>query len=224
MTKKGEAELNQPDQFHTIFNKLVDFYILNRKKVVLTAGVIVGVLAIIIAWTSYRHFYEKNAWEEYVKIEEFMLKSASSDKSDELIKKYKNLSQNYPDSQAANLSSYRMANLYFNKNDLDAAISSYEKFLSPASDRNELKVLSYSGLAYCHEAKKDFNKALQALQQAEKIEGAKSLETFIYRDMGRICEKMGNPGEALKYYKKALAQSMDPTFTMFIKRKIALLS
>jgi len=122
------------------------------------------------------------------------------------------------------LGAYRLANRLYNQGDYDAAISYYEKYLAHASDRNELKVLSFSGLAYCYEAKKEYQKALQALQQAEKIEAAKSLETFIYRDMGRIYEEMGKAPEALNCYKKALAQSLDPIFTIFIKRKIALLS
>ncbi|WP_367359176.1 YfgM family protein [Syntrophus buswellii] len=224
MSKKDVEELKKPDQFQVFFNKLLDYYALNRKKVLLMAGAVMGLLAVVVAWGTYRHYYQKHAWEQYVKIEGTAVKESSSNPANELIKNYKRVISNYPDSQAANLSYYRLGNLYFDQNDLDASISSYETFLANASDQNELKVLAYSGLSYCHEAKKDFQKALQALQQAEKIEAVRSLETFVYRDMGRIYEKMGNSKEALKSYQKALEQSADPTFTMFIKRKIALLS
>lgn len=225
MTKKNVvAELNQPDQFHTLFNKLVDFYALNKRKVLLVAGSVMGVIAVVVAWSTYQYYYEKNAWDQYAKIEESMIKASPSEQQVDLIKKYKNLSANYPDSEASRLGAYRLANLHYNERDYDAAISFYEKYLAHASDRNELKVLSFSGLAYCYEAKKEYQKALQALQQAEKIEAAKSLETFIYRDMGRIYEEMGKTSEALTCYKKALSQSLDPIFTIFIKRKIALLS
>ncbi|MDY0187540.1 MAG: tetratricopeptide repeat protein [Syntrophus sp. (in: bacteria)] len=224
MSKKDVEDLKKPDQFQVFFNKLLDYYALNRKKVLLMSGAVVGILAVVVAWGAYRHYYQKHAWEQYVKIEGTAFKESSSNPSNELIKNYKRVISNYPDSQAANLSYYRLGNLYFDQNDLDAAISSYETFLENASDRNELKVLAYSGLAYSHEAKKDLQKALQALQQAEKIEAVRSLETFVYRDMGRIYEKMGNSKEALKSYQKALEQSSDPTFTMFIKRKISLLS
>jgi predicted negative regulator of RcsB-dependent stress response len=225
MTKKIEvAELKKPDQFHTLFNKMADFYALNKRKVLLVASAVLGVIAVVVAWSTYQYYYEKNAWDQYAKIEESMFKASPSEQKVDLIKKYKILSSNYPDSEASLLSAYRLANLYYNQMDYDAAISSYEKYLAHASDRNELKVLSFSGLAYCYEAKKEYQKALQALQQAEKIEAAKSLETFIYRDMGRIYEEMGKATEALNCYKKALVQSVDPIFTIFIKRKIALLS
>jgi len=225
MTKKIEvAELKKPDQFHVLFNKLVDFYALNKRKVLLVAGAVLGVIAVVVAWSTYRYYYEKNAWDQYAKIEESMFKASLSEQQVDVIKKYKNLSANYPDSEASHLGAYRLANRLYNQGDYDAAISYYEKYLAHASDRNELKVLSFSGLAYCYEAKKEYQKALQALQQAEKIEAAKSLETFIYRDMGRIYEEMGKAPEALNCYKKALAQSLDPIFTIFIKRKIALLS
>jgi tetratricopeptide (TPR) repeat protein len=225
MTKKNDvADLNKPDQFHSLFTKLMDFYALNKRRVLLVAGALMGVVAVVTCWSAYHYYYEKNAWDQYAKIEESTVKSPSPDQNNDLIKKYRTLSSEYPQSQASLLSQYRLGNLYFNINDLDAAVSSYNKYVDEASDRNEFKVLSYSGLAYCYEAKKDYQKAVQALQQAEKIEGGKSLETFIYRDMGRIYEKMGNAPEALKCYKKALTQSVDPTFTMFIKRKIALLS
>jgi len=225
MTKKNVvAELNKPDQFHSLFNKLADLYALNKRKLLLVAGAVMGVVAVVIAWSAYHYYYEKNAWDRYAKIEESTFKRTPSEQNGDLIKQYRNLASNYPDSQAALLSSYRLGNLYYNKSDFDAAISSYENYVAHASDRNEFKVLSFSGLAYCYEAKKDYQKAMQALQQAEKIEAVKSLATFIYRDMGRIYEKMGNAPEALKCYQKALAQSVDPTFTMLIKRKIALLS
>jgi len=224
MTKKAELkELNKPDFFHSLFNQLADYYILNKKKVIMAAGAVIGVAAMIIAWTAYNHYYEKNAWSQYAKIEESTARSTSPD-SGEMIKKYRNLASQYPDSQASHLGYYRLGNLYYNKSDFDAAISSYEKFIAGASDRNEFKVLSYSGLAYSYESKKDYKKALESLQQAEKIEAGKSLGTFIYRDMGRLYEKLNNPGEALKCYKKALEHTLDPAFTMLIKRKIAMLT
>jgi tetratricopeptide (TPR) repeat protein len=72
--------------------------------------------------------------------------------------------------------------------------------------------------------KKDYKQALLALQKAEKIEAGKNFRLYIYRDMARLYESMANGNEALKYYKKALEHSTDPIFTMFIKRKISILS
>lgn len=223
MTKKILLEdLNDTDFLHSLFNRLSEFYTLNKRKVLSVAGALIFALLIITGWFTYQYYHEKDAWSQYTKIEQSTLKSAVDDNL--LIKQYKNLSSKYSESEASILSNYRLGNLFFKKNDFDSAIHSYEKFIADAADRNDFKVLSYSGLAYCYEAKKDYKKALQALQQAEKIESGKNFGTFIYRDMGRIYEEMNNRGEALKFYKKALEQSIDPTVTMFIKRKIALLS
>jgi len=223
MTKKIVLEdLNKPDFFHSLFNRISEFYIMNKRKVISSAGAVILILLIILAWSVYRYYYEKDAWNQYAKIEQSTLTSSISD--DLLIKQYRNLSLKYSGSEASILSNYRLGNLYFKKNDIDSAVNSYEKFIEQASDRNDFKVLSYSGLAYCYETKKDYKKALQTLQQAEKVEAGKNFGTFIYRDMGRLYEEMNNRNEALKYYKKALEQSIDPTVTMFIKRKIALVS
>lgn len=225
MTKKTVLEeLDKPDLLHTLFNRVVEFYTSNKKKVLSIAGAVLLVLLIIIGWFSYRYYREKEAWSQYAKIEESEFTQNSSANTDTLIKKYLALSSKYSGSQASQLSDYRLGNLYFNKNEIEPAIKSYEKFISHASDKNEFKALSYISLAYCYEKKKDYQKALNVLQQAENIEAGKNFGTFIYRDMGRIYEEMQNYKEALKYYNKALEQSLEPTITLFIKRKIANLS
>jgi predicted negative regulator of RcsB-dependent stress response len=219
MTKKKlEADLNKPDFLHALFDKIAVFYSLNKKVFLSVAAGLVFLLLIFIAWSSYNYYYEKNAWTQYTKIE------TSTVKDDEIIKSYQNLSLKYPQSHATLLSFYRLGNLYFNKNNIDAAIKSYEKFIAQANDSNDFKALSFSGLAYCYELNKDYQKALHALQEAEKIEAGKNFRPFIYRDMGRIYEEMANGNEALKFYKKALEYSTDPVFTLFIKRKISILS
>ncbi len=224
MTKKIVLEdLDNADFLHSALNRVAEFYSLHRKKVQLVTGAVALVLLALSAWFAYRYTFEKNAWEGYAEITEATL-TQSSVNEDDLIKKYGELAARYSGSKAAVLSSYRLGNLYFNEGKIDSAIKSYEKFLADTSDRNDLKVLAYSSLANCYETKKDYKKALLALQQAEKTPAGKNFGTFLYRDMGRIYEKMENPAEALKYYKKALEQSLDPTVTSFIKRKIAILS
>lgn len=224
MTKKIVLEdLDNADFLRSALNRVSEFYSLHRKKVHLVTSTVTLVLLALSAWFAYRYTFEKNAWEGYAEIAEAAL-TQSSVNEDALIKKYGDLSSRYAGSRAAVLSSYRLGNLYSNRGEIDSAIKSYEKFVGDTSDRNDLKVLAYSSLANCYEIKKEYKKSLLALQQAEKTPSGKNFGTFLYRDMGRIYEKMENPAEALKYYKKALEQSLDPTVTSFIKRKIAMLS
>lgn len=225
MTKKAIlGEIEKPDYFQRFIANISQFYVLNKRKVLTIAAVVILVLMIVVGWFTYKYYYEKKAWEEYAEIEKTAVLQESAVNSDILIKKYRDLSSKFSGSQASKLSDYRLGNLYFKNNDIDSAIKSYEKFIANASDENEFKVLSYSSLAYCYESKKDYQKALKALKQAEKIEAGKYFGTFLYRDMGRLYEKMQNRSEALKFYRKALEQSIDPTVTLFIKRKIATLS
>ncbi|OPY10213.1 MAG: Tetratricopeptide repeat protein [Syntrophus sp. PtaB.Bin001] len=225
MTKKIlEAELSKPDFLNALLSKFTDFYNLNKRVVILATSGLVIVLLIITSWFSYNYYYEKNAWIQYKKIATSNDKLSVSAKDEEMIKSYQNLNLKYPQSQAALLSFYRLGNLYFQKNDIDAAIKSYNTYISKASDNNEFKALSFSGLAYCYELKKDYKHALLSLQEAEKIEAGKNFRQFIYRDMARMYESMANSNEALKFYKKSLEHSTDPVFTLLIKRKISILS
>jgi tetratricopeptide (TPR) repeat protein len=117
-----------------------------------------------------------------------------------------------------------LANLYFNANQVDLAIRTYDEFINRAPDSNYLKVFAYSGKGYCFEIKKDYSKALSSFETALKMPDGAILQGQIYRDMARIYEAMNDKKKSVENYRKALEKITDPTMESIIKRKIAAMS
>jgi tetratricopeptide (TPR) repeat protein len=130
----------------------------------------------------------------------------------------------YPRSQAALQAYYQLGNLYLNLNQVDFSLQAYDDFLKRADRNNYLKFFAYSGQGYGYEAKKDYQKSLNAFENALKMPEANYLAGQVFRDMGRIYEEMKDPKKSLEYYRKSLDKTTDSTMQMILKRKIAGLS
>ena len=142
----------------------------------------------------------------------------------EAIKGYQELVKAYPSSRAAHIALYRMGNLFFQAQNYDEAIRSYEKFIEQASPEGELVTLALSGLALSKEAKKDYSGALASLERALKTKSGVLFEGILLRDMARMYERLNDKKNALEYYRRAVSVTKDPSIVILLKRKIATLS
>jgi tetratricopeptide (TPR) repeat protein len=217
--KITRQELKEPDKFQVMLSRGMA-YLAENKKIIYTAGaVFVAVLLIAGGWYFYDLDMEKRAQQIYAR-------SFYTAPGDTAVATgvYKEVLAKYPRSRAAALANYRLAGLYYQQKDFDAAIRHYEAFLQQAPDQNDLKTIAYMGLGHCHEAKKDFKNALAAF---EKAAGSKAGQVFAglnNQNIARIYEAMNDRAKALEYYRKALTNNTDPIVELLLKRKIAALS
>lgn len=119
------------------------------------------------------------------------------------------------------MANYHLGNIYYNKGEIDQAISSYKKFVGKAgSDKTGVKFLALTSLGYAYETKKDFNQALKYFEQAQNVYHA-GFETIGLRNIARAYEELNNKEKAVEYYKKALEKTTEPAASILIKRKIS---
>ena len=225
MTEKiTKKDLKQPDWLHEKFIEAMAYIAQNRLRIYWAAGIFILVVLLITGWFIYRNQYESSAARLYTQAFDAATKGKPLGGAAEIIKLYEQIVKEYPSSEAALSALYRLGNLYYNQNQIDAAIGAYEALLRKVPKDSDIRTLAYSGLGYCYENKNDLGKALAAFENAARTPQARAFESVNDRNIARIYEEMNNQPKALEYYRKALEKSHDPAMSLFIKRKIAMLS
>jgi Uncharacterized protein conserved in bacteria len=223
--KLSKKELKGPDVFQSSFETLSDY--ISENKVRFYVIVMASILAIVIALGIYLYWnnYQTSATEIYAKAQGIMAKSGENpEAAKDSIDMLKKLIDKYPHSWSARMAYYHLGNIYYNRGEIDNAISAYKEFVSSAkSDNAGIKFLALTSLGYCFEAKKDFKSALNYFEEAQKSNNI-GFEATGFRNIARIYELLNDNKKALENYQNALQKTTDPAMALFIKRKISSLS
>ena len=139
----------------------------------------------------------------------------------EAAKAFEGVVEKYPSSDAAQGARYELGNLYFTAGEFDRSIQVYRVFIDKASGKDIRTVYAWFGIGYAYEAKKEYDKALEAFNRVVDSKPGNVHEGISYRNIARIYEEMNDRGKALDFYKKALEKTKDPAASSLLKRKIA---
>jgi predicted negative regulator of RcsB-dependent stress response len=221
--KLDKHELNEPDKLQLFFLRVRAFAEKHRARIYAGGGIFLLIALLAGGWYLYRDHYQTSAGKISSQIFEAAVKVGSPAGDAEAIKGYKDLISRYPRSRAAITAYYRLGNLYLDRREYDAAIVAYQVFLQNSSAESDLMTLAYGGLGASQEAKKDFNKALEAYDMAIKTSASPSFEALNFSNIARIHEAKNDPVKAAGFYRKALEKTTDPLMTLYLKRKLAIL-
>lgn len=222
-TKIDKKALEEPDGLQLFFLNIREFINKHKIRIYTGTGIFIAIVLLAGGWYLYQLNYETSAGKTYARILETAMKAPSPAGDPAAISGYKDLIARYPRSRAAATAYYRLGNLYFDRNEVDSAITAYRAFLSKAPAGSDLVTLAYNELGVCYESKKDFNKAIESYELAMKSKMASSFEALTYGGIARVYEKMNNAAKAAEFYQKALEKTKDPLMTLYLKRKISLL-
>jgi tetratricopeptide (TPR) repeat protein len=217
--KITKQELKEPDIFQVMLSRVMPHLKENKKKIYIAGAIFVAVLLIAGGWLLYDLDMEKSAQNIYARSSYTAAGDSAASAGN-----YKEVLEKYPRSRAAMLANYRLAGLYYQQKDFDAAIRHYEAFLQKIPDKSDLKTIAYIGLGHCHEAKKDFKNALAAFENATASKAGDVFAGINDQNIARVYEAMNDRAKALEYYQRALTKNSDPLSELLIKRKIATLS
>lgn len=221
--KIDKKELEEPDKLQIFFLSVWSFVGQNRTAIYAGTGVFFLFILLTGGWYVYQLNYEANAGKIYANTLETAMKTGSPAGDIAAIKGYKDLIDQYPRSVTAIAAFYKLGNLYFNRNEFDAAINAYQELLNKARSDSDLIPLAYNGMGNCYLVKKDFNKAIELFENALKTNTGASFEAMNYGSIANAYEAMNNQVKAVEFYGKALGKTKDPLMTLYLKRKLSIL-
>ncbi|NPV03347.1 MAG: tetratricopeptide repeat protein [Syntrophaceae bacterium] len=221
-SKLDKKDLEQPDAFQEAMGKLLDYAAQNRRKLYIAAGAIV--LAIVLGGGYY--FYSASQESEAARLHfdarmKAMRADAMGTAGPEIVKALADVVDRFPSTDAAQNARYELGSLYYQAGDYDRSIQVYREFIDRAGSKDIRTIYAWFGIGYAHEAKKEYEKALEAFSRVPSMNPGAVHEGISYRNIARIHEAMNDRGKALDYYRKALEKTKDPAATTLIKRKIA---
>jgi tetratricopeptide (TPR) repeat protein len=222
--KMDKKDLEQPDAFQEVVGKVMDYVRENRQKLYAAAGA----LALVIVLGTGYFFYSANTESEAGRLYfEARMKLMSADPmgtglaDPEAARTFEGVVEKYPSSDAAQGARYELGNLYFTAGEFDRSIQVYRVFIDKASGKDIRTVYAWFGIGYAYEAKKEYDKALEAFTRVVDSKPGNTHEGLSYRNIARIYEEMNDRGKALEFYNKALEKTKDPAASLLLKRKIA---
>ncbi len=224
-SKLSKKDLKGPDAFQSTFERLTDYVSANKTRVAVVATALCLAVVVVLGVYFYWNYYSSSALKLYAKAQQNMIqKGDNKETNEENIIIFNDLIKKYPYSWSGRMALYHLGNIHYNNADFDDAVEAYKKFLSKTrKDNTGIKFLALTSLGYAYEAKKDYEKALQAFEEAMDTYNV-GFEMMGLRNIARTYEALNNKEKALEYYKKALDKTTEPSSIIFIKKKISALS
>jgi predicted negative regulator of RcsB-dependent stress response len=195
--KLTQKELRAPDEFTTLIDNARDFFFNNLTQVIVSAGVVVAVGAIVIGVYYYERHRDTLASARFY--DAITALNAGQNKTAET--GFKQLSDEEPGRRLGRLSRFYLANSYLADGDLPNARDSLVAFL--AEERDPLfRSLALTNLAVVYERMADWKKAVTAYQQAAADPGPEQVRAEL--GVARMLAKSGDKQGAIAAYRAFL--------------------
>jgi predicted negative regulator of RcsB-dependent stress response len=195
--KITQKELRAPDEFTTLIDSARDFLFNNLTQVIVSAGVVVAVGAIVIGVYYYERHRDTLASARFY--DAITALNAGQNKIAET--GFKQLADEEPGRRLGRLSRFYLANAYLADGDLPNARDSLVAFL--AEERDPMfRSLALTNLAVVYERMADWKKAVGAYQQAAADPGPEQVRAEL--GVARMLAKSGDKQGAIAAYRAFL--------------------
>jgi predicted negative regulator of RcsB-dependent stress response len=217
--KLTRKEIRSPDAFQRVSTEYWNKVVKHRKAVLIGVGAFFGIF-LLIAVVS--HMSARNSAEagaalsralEVARrgVEGTLDPSADPDapkfatfreKNEELARQLEEVLSQFPGTDAAVTAGVWLADAQFHLGKLDEAAAGYEEYLKASPKGTPLRTLALESLGYVYEAKKDFDKALDAFDRMSKEAAGEPNKARAELHRGRVLELQGKKQEAAAAFRK----------------------
>jgi predicted negative regulator of RcsB-dependent stress response len=195
--KLTQKELRAPDEFTTLVDNARDFFVNNLTQVLISAGIVVVVGAIVIGVYYYERHRDTVASARFYDA----ITALNAGKNQQAETQFKQLADEEPGRRLGRLARFYMANAYLSDGDLPNARDSLVAFL--AEERDPLfRSLALTNIAVVYERMADWKKATGAYQQAAADPGPEQARAEL--GVARMLAKSGDKQGAITAYRAFL--------------------
>jgi len=226
MAKKKIARkelLKESDEFLTFSRRLFRSIMENINHVAVGLGVF---LCIILVIAGIRYFSEKSQVKAFglmgqaVSKYESELRDNGQEKAYAAVKAdFDLLLDEYAGKDAAKMARVVYAGICGDAGEPDRAIELYNAAIGDFSDDPSLKTLVLSGLAYAHEAKKDYKAATGCFEKIANDPDSVMRDEAFY-NLGRLYNRMGDAEKSTNAYKKVVSDYPDSMYVELVREKV----
>ncbi len=216
--------LKEPDEFLTFSGKMLNYVVEHKKSIIaVSSGVLLAL--IIFSVVQYMGYRAENrafdllsdAWGRY----EAVLEEKTPAEAYEAVKADLDaLLASYGDAEAGKMGRVIYANIAYEAEKPDRAVTLYDAALAAFDGDPDLKNLILSGLGYAHEQRKAYE---ESVAYFERIVAGKSpvLKSEAYFNLGRIYELLEQPEKSRKAYETLVSDYTDSIYADMVKEQLA---
>jgi predicted negative regulator of RcsB-dependent stress response len=197
--KISQKELRAPDDFTAFVESAQQFFLENLRQVLISAGVVVLVGAIVIGVYYYERHRDSVASAQFY--DAITALNAGQNKDAEA--QFKKLADEEPGRRLGRLSRFYLANAYIADGDLANARDSLVAFLADERDPT-FRSMALTNLAVVYERMADWKKAAEAYRQASADPGPEQARAEL--GVARMLAKAGDKPGAVAAYRSFLTE------------------
>lgn len=209
MSKKlSIKDIKSPDKF---FKSMLGFvgYLKHNVKLYLVLSSVVVVITVAVVLVNYIHdSREERARNEFYKVSK-QIQTLNADDTASAIKLIENDLGKLGDTDTGMEATYMLGELYYSKNDWEAAGKYYEKVAGKADGL--IKELALLGLAYSKENKNDIKGALDTFNKLKDLKGS-AYSAIAALGAGRCYQRLGDKSKALAAYEAVIITYPDTDY------------
>ena len=224
ISRSRKRELDQPDEFITFSEKLLNYAVLHKKKIFSISG---SLIVLILVVAGARYYSAKTEEKALLLLEKGVIKyEATRETKDpekvylEVKEDFKNILDKYPEKKAGKIARVILADICYAAGEFDMSIELYERSLKKFDESPFYNQLLFSSLAYAHEQKKEFEKAIEYMEMINSGPNPDIGEDALYH-MARLYAKTGHADKEIEYYKKIQEEFPNSIYTNMVKEKLA---
>jgi predicted negative regulator of RcsB-dependent stress response len=192
--KVTQKELKAPDEFITLLDSAREFLVSNLTQVLISAGVVVALGAIVIGVYYYERHQDEVVSADFYAAITTLNAGHNKDAEDQ----FKKIADAQPGRRLGRLARFYLASSYLGDSDLPNARDALISFLAEEHDP-VFSSLALTDLAVVYERMGDWKKAAGAYQQAASAPGPEQARAEL--GVARMLAKSGDKTQAIAAYR-----------------------
>lgn len=216
--------LKEPDEFITFTGRLIRFATQHKIHFVCAAAALFFLLITVSALRIFINKSEDNAFvllgNAMRKYETILKESGAKTAFSEMEADFQEILKKYPRRNAGKFARVILANICYNADELDRAITLYARALEDFSDQPYIKNFILNGLGHSYESKKDYEMAATYFDRlAFRTDSILKEEALFH--LGWLYDKLGNKSESQEAFLKLLSDYPESIYIEMIQERMS---